>query len=278
MSPEMKKRINILRVRYRYSTILLKQMVKTDFKIRYQNSVLGYLWSLLRPLFLFLILYIVFVRVLKTGGDVPHFGVYLLLGIVLWNYFIEVTVGSVAAIVTKGELMRKISFPRYVIVLSGSVSALINLTFNLAVVSVFMWIGGAEPNTYGLVLPLLVVELFLFALAVAFILSALYVKFRDINYIWEIVVQVAFYATPILYAFSYISDRSLLLAKVMLLNPIAQIIQDARHGLVTEKAATVGTVYGTVLAYLLPCAIVILTTIFAVTYFKRQSPYFAENV
>ena len=153
----MSANIQSIRGRYRYSAILLKQMVKTDFKIRYQNSFLGYLWSLLRPLFLFLVLYVVFVRVLKTGGDVPHFGVYLLLGIVLWNYFIEVTTGSVAAIVIKGELMRKISFPRYVIVLSGSVSALINLSFNLLVVSVFMWIGGAEPNPFGLLLPLLII-------------------------------------------------------------------------------------------------------------------------
>jgi len=216
--------------------------------------------------------------VLKTGGDVPHFGVYLLLGIVLWNYFIEVTTGSVAAIVIKGELMRKISFPRYVIVLSGSVSALINLSFNLLVVSVFMWIGGAEPNPFGLLLPLLIIELFLFSLAAAFILSALYVKFRDINYIWEIVVQVAFYATPILYAFSYISEKSIMLSKLMMVNPVAQIIQDARHGLVTDRAATIGTVYGTNVAYIFPLAIVVLAMVVSVLYFKRQSPYFAENV
>lgn len=274
----MSVNIQSIRGRYRYSVILLKQMVKTDFKIRYQNSFLGYLWSLLRPLFLFLVLYVVFVRVLKTGGDVPHFGVYLLLGIVLWNYFVEVTTGSVAAIVTKGELMRKISFPRYVIVLSGSVSALINLALNLMVVSVFMWIGGAEPNSFGLLLPLLIIELFLFALAIAFILSALYVKFRDINYIWEIIVQVAFYATPILYAFSYISEKSIILSKAMMLNPVAQIIQDARHGLVTVQTATIETVYGTKVAYLIPLSLVVVTALIAVVYFKKQSPYFAENV
>src|ERR1700733_8839399 len=95
--------------RYRYSIILLKQLVKTDFKLRYQNSVLGYLWTLLRPLFLFAILYVVFVKILKTGGDVPHFGVYLLLGIVIWNYFVEATTGSIGSIVGKGDMMRKVS-------------------------------------------------------------------------------------------------------------------------------------------------------------------------
>ena len=94
-----------IRQRYRYSVILLKQLVKTDFKLRYQNSILGYLWSLLRPLFIFLILYLVFTKFLKVGDKVPHYPVYLLLGIVLWNYFVEVTLGSVSVIVSKGETL-----------------------------------------------------------------------------------------------------------------------------------------------------------------------------
>src|SRR3982751_3602188 len=99
-----------LRERYRYSAILLKQLVKTDFKLRYQGSVLGYLWSLLRPLFLFVTLYYVFSRVFKMGNAIPHYKQYLLLGIVLWNYFTEVTTGSVGAIVGRGDLLRKINF------------------------------------------------------------------------------------------------------------------------------------------------------------------------
>src|SRR5947209_14064607 len=95
-----------LQQRYRYSFILLKQLVKTDFKLRYQGSVLGYLWSLLRPLFLFVTLYFVFARLLKVGGTIPHYPVYLLLGIVLWNYFAEVTSGGVGAVVGRGDLLR----------------------------------------------------------------------------------------------------------------------------------------------------------------------------
>lgn len=154
-----------------------------------------------------MILYVVFVVVLKTGGDVPHFGVYLLLGIILWNYFVEVTTGSIGSIVGKGDILRKVNFPRYVIVLAGSFSALINLSLNLLVVSLFMWLGKAEPNHYALLFPLLIAELFVFALAVSFILSAAYVTFRDLNYIWEVIVQAAFYATPILYAFSYVTSK-----------------------------------------------------------------------
>jgi ABC-2 type transport system permease protein len=267
-----------LKQRYRYPVILLKQLVKTDFKLRYQNSVLGYLWTLLRPLLLFVILYIVFVVILKTGGDVPHFGVYLLLGIVIWNFFVEVTSNSVSAIVGKGDILRKVNFPRYVIVLAGSFSALINFCLNLLVVSIFMWLGKAEPNHFILFLPLLVAELFLFSLAIGFFLSAAFVKLRDLSYIWEVLLQLGFYVTPILYAFSFISSKSLLAAKLVMLNPLAQIIQDARYGLVTDKATTISQVFHTPFAYFAPLGIVAFVTILAVVYFKKQAPYFAENV
>jgi len=246
--------------------------------IRYQNSVLGYLWSLLRPLFLFCILYVIFVMVLHTGGDLPHFGVYLLLGIILWNYFVEVTVGSVGSIVGKGDLMRKVNFPRYVVVLSGSLSALINLSFNLVVLGLFMWIGHAEPNHYAIVFPLIIAELFLLSLAVSFILSAAYVRFRDLNFIWEILVQVGFYATPILYAFSYVSDKSIKLAKIVMLNPLAQMLQDARHGLITDRTVTTGGIFGSNFAYAVPLGLIALLLIISVIFFKKTSPYFAENV
>src|SRR5882757_4369658 len=120
---------------------LLAELVRTDFKIRYQNSVLGYAWSLLRPLLLFIILYVVFVRFLKLGAEVPHYPVYLLLGIVLWNFFNEMTVQSLGSIVGRGDLIRKISIPRWIIVFSSSLSALINLGLNLVVVAVFMLIN-----------------------------------------------------------------------------------------------------------------------------------------
>ena len=93
--------------RYTYSLILLRQMVITDFKLRYQGSVLGYVWSLLRPLFMFAILYVVFVKFLRIGGDIPHYPVYLLTGIVLWNFFSEITSNGVSAIVSQGDLLRQ---------------------------------------------------------------------------------------------------------------------------------------------------------------------------
>lgn len=268
-----------LQQRYRYSVILLKQLVKTDFKIRYQNSALGYLWTLLRPLFIFVILYFVFVKILKTGGDIPHFGVYLLLGIVLWNYFVEVTTGSVGAIVGKGDIMRKVNFPRYVIVLAGSFSALINLLFNLLVVGLFMAISNAQVEPAAIMLfPLLIVELFVFSLSLGFLLSALYVKLRDIGFIWEVIIQGAFFAIPIMYAFSFVISKNLLVAKILISNPVAQILQDARHLLISPKTDNIYSVFHNTWAWGIPLVIVLVIAVVSVVYFKRQSPYFAEDV
>ena len=132
---------------------LLAELVRTDFKLRYQGSVLGYGWSLLRPLLLFLILYIVFVQFLRIGATVPHFPVYLLLGIVIWNFFYEMTTQSLGSIVSRGDLIRKIRIPRWIIVLSSSISALINLLLNLVVVAGFMVVNHLGLSTSISLLP-----------------------------------------------------------------------------------------------------------------------------
>jgi ABC-2 type transport system permease protein len=262
--------------RYRYSFILLKQLVKTDFKLRYQGSVLGYLWSLLRPLFLFVTLYFVFARFLKFGATIPHYPQYLLLGILLWNYFVEVTSGSVAAIVGKGDLLRKINFPKYVIILAGSFSAFINLLLNFVVLAIFLYIGHVEVTWHALWLIPLIAELFIFSIAVAFFLSALFVRFRDVVYIWEVLIQAAFYATPILYPMSFVPDK---VAKYMLLNPMAQIIQDARDVLVTPASQTIYDFWGgDRWIWGIPLGITLVTVVLSATYFRSRSKYFAEEV
>ena len=262
--------------RYRYPIILLKQLVKTDFKLRYQGSTLGYIWSLLRPLLLFLILYLVFTVFLPVGKGIPHYPQYLLLGIVLWNYFTEVTVGSVGAIVGKGDLMRKINFPKYIIILAGSFSALINLLLNSVVIIIFMLVGHVAVSWHALLVIPLIIELFVLALSFAFLLSALFVRFRDISYIWEVIIQAAFYATPILYALQRVPHRY---AKFLILNPMAQIIQDARHALIGPYAQTINQVYGgDKLVWLIPVGTTVLVAVVGGFYFRGRSKYFAEEV
>jgi ABC-2 type transport system permease protein len=159
----------------------------------------------------------------------------------MWSFFTEATTQGMQAIVSRGDLIRKINFPKYIIVVSGTISALINLAFNLIVVFIFMLINHVDIHASILLFPLNVLELYVFALAVAFFLAAAYVKFRDLGHIWEVFLQAAFYATPILYPLSLVIHISKEAAQVMLLNPVAQTIQDGRFNLVTHQTTTAET-------------------------------------
>ncbi|HUC88262.1 MAG TPA: ABC transporter permease [Candidatus Binatia bacterium] len=262
--------------RYRYSVILLRELVRTDFKIRYQNSILGYVWSLLRPLLLFLILYFVFTKFLKVGNNVPHYPVYLLLGLLFWNFFVEVTMGSVTAIVGKGDLIRKINFPKYVIILAILTGALINLSLTSIVVVIFMIVGHVSVSWHALLIIPLLLELILIAITASFFLSTAYVRYRDMSYIWEVIVQAAFYATPILYPLTRIPHS---FAKFLILNPFAQMVQDSRYVLVTRSTETISTVYnGDRWIWAIPIGLTLILLTSSSIYFRRRSSAFAEEV
>lgn len=255
---------------------LLSELVRTDFKLRYQGSVLGYAWSLLRPLLLFLILYIVFVKFLKLGKGVPHYPVYLLLGIVVWNFFLEVTVQGLGSVVGRGDLIRKIRIPRWIIVLSTSISALINLFLNLLVIAVFMIANHVDPMRTMLWMPLILLEVYVLALGLSFFLSAAFVKYRDVNYIWEVILQAGFYMTPILYPLALITN--LKLQKIILLNPMGQAIQDARYASITHQTLTGAQIFQGGWYQYIPYALVVIVLFIGAAYFRRESKYFAENI
>jgi ABC-2 type transport system permease protein len=257
---------------------LLAELVRTDFKLRYQGSVLGYAWSLLRPLLIFLILYVVFVRFLRVGHDVPHYPIYLLLGVVIWNFFNEMTVLSLGSIVGRGDLIRKIRIPRWIIVFSSSISALINLGLNLVVVAVFMAVNHVDLLATTIWMPLILVEVYLLALGASLFLSAAFVKFRDMGYIWEVVMQAGFYLTPILYPLSQIPNITF--QKVLLLNPMAQAIQDARYAVVThdKTVVTVHRIFDGGWYMFIPLVLVVVVLIGGLAYFRKESKNFAENI
>ena len=207
--------------------ILLKELIKTDFKLRYQGSVIGYLWSILKPLMLFAIMYVVFIHFLRLGGDVPHFPVALLLGNVIWSFFSEATNMGMVSIVTRGDLLRKLNFSKEIIVLSAVLGAAINFSINLVVVLIFSLFNGVEFSwTVIMMLPLFI-ELFMMATGVAFVLSTVFVRFRDLAQIWEVIMQAGMYVTPIIYSLSFVMDQSVIAAKLIMLNPMAQIIVSA---------------------------------------------------
>lgn len=263
-------------------SILVGALVRTDFKLRYSESVLGYVWSILKPLAMFTILYFVFAKVFRVGEVVPHYAVYLLMGVMLWNYFSEVTNSGVTAIAEKGDLMRKINFSKSTIMISKSASSLINLGLHSIVLIVFMIGFGVDVQFRLLIfVPLLLLEFIVFAYAVSNILATAYVRFRDISYIWEVVLQALFYATPLLYPLSFVIDNySLLAAKILLLNPIAQIVQDLRTILVTTSTSGPEQVYGDSawIARSISIGIVVLVLIISRVYFSRHEKRFAEYI
>lgn len=265
---------------------LLSELVRTDFKLRYQGSVLGYAWSLLRPLFLFMILYIVFTQFIKLGGDIPHYPVYLLLGIILWQFFADMTNQSLASIVARGDLIRKIRIPRWMIVLTSSISALINLSLNLIIVVVLMLVNDVPFSLSMLWLPVAVAEIYIFAVGLALFLAAAYVKYRDLSFIWEVLMQAGFYLTPIIYPLTIITTYTVAgftilgttIQKVLLLSPAAQAIQDARNVVVTKETLTIAEAWGTGMARIIPLGISFVVLLLGILYFKRESKYFAENL
>ena len=270
--------MSIPRVLNRKNRILLAELTKTDFKLRYQGSVLGYLWALLRPLMMFAILYLVFSKLLKIGNNIPHYPVYLLCGTTLWSFFTECTMQGIQSIIVSGDLLRKISFPKYIVVVSSTLTAVINLLINLVVVIVFALINGVAPSwNWLLVLPA-ILELYLLSLGIAFLLGSINVKYRDITSIWEVLVQALFYAVPIIYPISMVADTSALAAKIILLNPIAQAIQDVRFNLITTETITTWNYINNPFIAIIPIFIVLLVLVVGALTFRKKSKFFAEEV
>lgn len=270
--------MNIPHIFNKKNRVLLVELTKTDFKLRYQGSVLGYLWALLRPLMMFAILYVVFAQLLRFGGDIPHYPVYLLAGITVWSFFTECTSQGIQAMVVRGDLIRKISFPKYIVVVSATLTAVINMLINLVVVIIFALLNGVEPSLSWLLVPVFIFELYILALGISFLLGAINVKYRDITSIWDVCIQALFYAVPIIYPISMVAESSTLAAKIILLNPIAQAIQDIRYNLITTTTITTWNFVNNPLLQIVPILIIIVVFVLGVLCFRKKSKFFAEEV
>lgn len=266
--------------------VLLYELVKTDFKLRYQGSFLGILWSVLKPLLLFAVMYVVFVKFLKFTDGTPQYPIVLLLGISLWSFFTEATNVGMHSIVGRGDILRKINFPKYIIILSAMMSSLISLAINLVVVILMaiITVNTTQVQFTSLVLmvPLNILQLFLLAFGLALFLSTLYVKFRDIGHIWEVVLQILFYSMPIIYPLSQVASYHVFgieVQKLIMLNPIAQAIQDIRHNLIspTTMPTTWSTIDNVWLAAV-PIVLTVLIMVIGAVYFARNSKRFAETM
>jgi ABC-2 type transport system permease protein len=266
---------------------LLWLMSVTEFKRVYFGTVLGYIWSLVRPLMLFGVLLFVFTQVFKIGSkEVEHYPVLLLSGIVLFTFFQESTTNSVTSVVSQEGVVRKTQFPRLVIPLSTVLTGAFNFCLNLVVVFVFAFAFGVEPVWTWLLLPLALALLFVFTAAVSMALSVLYVRFRDVAIIWVVAAQVLFYGTPILYPITAFHNETY--EQLLMINPLAVIFEQVRVWVFAEphSPASAGEPYAPTAVeaaggalHLLPAAIIFLgVCAFSVWIFNRDAPRIAEEL
>jgi ABC-2 type transport system permease protein len=248
-----------------------------EFKLRFFGSVLGYLWQLMRPLMLFGVLYLVFTEFLRFGSGVEHFQAVLLTGIVLFTFFADATGSAVTSVSDRENLVRKIEFPRLAVPLSVLLTAYFNLALNMLAVLVFVLTAGVEPRAAWLLFPLLLLVLGLFAAGVSMLLSALYVRFRDVKPIWEVALQVMFYGSPILYTLDKVPNAALQKA-IVLFNPLGAIVVESRHVLIDPSAPNVWQAAGGGNRLLVPAAIVLGTLALGFWVFNREAPRIAEEL
>lgn len=258
---------------------LTRALAVTEFKLRFFGSVLGYAWQVMRPLMLFGVLYVLFTQVLRVGGDAPLYGVALLLGLVLFTFFSEATGGAVGSIVDRENLVRKIEFPRLAVPLSVVLTALFNLALNLGVVVVFLLASGGSPRWSWLELLPLVAILAVLAGGLAMLLSATFVRARDVRPIWEVVLQLLFYGSPIFYTLETVQRTSHgWVAKLLVYNPFAAILQQARHALVSPRYETASAAIGGGWRLAAPAALVLLALVVGYGVFRRAAPTLAEDL
>jgi ABC-2 type transport system permease protein len=256
---------------------LLWLMSVTEFRRTYFGTVLGYLWSLIRPLLLFAVLLFVFTHVFKVGSEeAPQYPVLLLLGLVTFTFFQEATTTSVTSVVAQEGVVRKTQFPRLVIPTTAVLTALFNLCLNLVIVLIFILARGIHPMWTWLLFPVALLALFVLTTAVSMLLSVLYVRFRDVAIIWAVVAQVLLYATPILYPITIFEN--LTYERLLFINPLAPIFEQIRVWVIEPDAPTAVDVVGG-WAYLVPAAAIYVgLCLLGVWVFNRDAPRIAEEL
>jgi ABC-2 type transport system permease protein len=255
---------------------LLWLISATEFKRVYFGTVLGYLWSLIRPLMLFGVLLLVFTQVFRVGSEkVEHYPVFLLMGIVLYTFFSEATSTAVTSVVSQEGVVRKTQFPRAVIPLATSVTSAFNLLLNLIIVLVFLLAFGVTPAWSWFLFPIALVFLFIGAAGMSMALSALYVRFRDTAIIWVVASQALLYLTPILYPVNSFGEETK--EHLLMWNPLSVIFEQVRVWVLHEPEAPTAVQAAGGWLGLLPAAIIFCAVCgFGVWYFNREAPRIAE--
>jgi ABC-2 type transport system permease protein len=275
--PHDAPRWRALRESLSYYRRVLSVTVSTEFKLRYADSVLGYLWSIARPLAYFTVIWILLGGLFGGGVQIDNYPLYLLLGILIFTYVVDAIGLQMNSIVDRGGLLRKLYFPRLIIPLSATGTAAITFAVNSLAVIVFIAVSGYTPTAVWLLIFPLLAELYLFTLGVGLLLAMAYTRFRDVGQIWDLVAQVLFFALPVMYSISFLSERY---QKIVMMNPAAQVMQDIRRIIMGPElnSQTTAAVFGSPEARLIPVAIAIGAFLLGLILFQRDSKNFAERV
>lgn len=255
-------------------------LASTDFKLKFFGSVLGYLWQLLNPLLLFGVLFLVFSLALKLGKGAAYYPVALLLGIVLFTFLSEATGQAVRSLVTREPLVRKVDFPRFAVPLATVLTATFNLGLNLVVVLIFLVAAGAPVLWGWLLFPIAVALLIVFVLGLSTLLSTAYVRFRDVDPIWSVILQIVFYASGVFFTFDAIAqhEHGQVLVDLLLCNPFAALLGFARHVLLGSTWPAPWDAMSNPWLVAIPAAIILVTCVAGVLVFRSQAPVIAEEL
>jgi len=252
----------------------------TDFRLRFFGSFLGYLWTLMRPLLFFAVLLLLFTQILDLAGNVVLYPQALLLSLVLFNFFAEATTNSIRAIVDREHIVRKVEFPRLAVPLAVVLQALFNLGLSLVVFFVFLLAAGGEVRWTWLQLVPLVGLLAVLVTGLSLLLSMLYVRFRDIQPIWDVVVQSLFYLTPIFFTVEIVVERfnASVVEYLITFNPFAALFQQARHAVIDPSHPSAADAAGAAWHLLVPLAMGVFLVVLGVQVFRKRAAGVAEEL
>jgi ABC-2 type transport system permease protein len=249
-------------------------LATTEFKLRFYGSVLGYAWTLARPFLFFGVIYLVFSEIAGLDANVKNYGVYILFGLVLFQFFGDTTNNCVRCLVAREGLLRKVRFPRLVIPMAVLLYAIFNLSGTLAAALIFATATGVYPTWSWLELPVLIMLVGAFATGIGLMLSAFFVRYRDVEPIWDVASQMLFYVSPILYVATLVPEQ---FRDLYLLNPLATLLTEMRVAVVDSSAPHPWDV-GSPAVVLAALAIVAVTLALGIHVFNRQAPKIAEEL
>ncbi|MGK2954749.1 MAG: ABC transporter permease [Solirubrobacterales bacterium] len=251
---------------------LLWLVSRIEFRLRYHGSLLGYAWSLLNPLLLFGVIYLFFSQVIKFGGNIEHYGVVLLLNIMLFGFFSEATNTSVQSLVSRERMLRTTHFPRIVIPLAGVITSMLTLVTGLPVAFAYILFDGVTPMWTWLLMPVIIALLFAVTMGVALILSTLYVTIRDVSLMWRVVSRALFYGSAVMYTVDFVPESW---RWIMFANPIVPILTQARVWIIDPSAPS-ALAAGGALGLALSVGVFVATIGIGAWLFVRRAPRIAE--